>query len=100
MLIYTTSILRNCSRYFLRKSETEFTISESLMSHHMCHHECQVINMDAEMDENGSSLENKTDEINCKPSRKYEHGSSSINFQLNFPLQEIITNWTQRNIFG
>ena len=31
---------------------TEFTISESLMSHHMCHHECQIINMDAEMDEN------------------------------------------------
>ena len=65
MLIYTTSILRNCYRYFLRKSETEFTVSESLMSHHVCHHECQVINMDAEMDENGSSLENKRDEINC-----------------------------------
>ena len=32
----------------------------------------------------------KTD---CKPSRKYGNQSSSINYHLNFPLQEFITNW-------
>ena len=32
----------------------------------------------------------KTD---CKPSRKYGNRSSSINYHLNFPLQEFITNW-------
>ena len=35
----------------------------------------------------------KQTKTDCKPSKKYGNQSSSIKYNLNFPLQEFITNW-------